>query len=129
MKTKEANMTLEVIKDDLIDFIDNEPMDMLDEFTSEEIADCVISVAKKLEIGNTVVDKKLISYSDRGNKDYMIRVNNSNGGFVSVSDNCGTGVSNTRFFPYYSDGNPEERFEGLCNLASMINEAWYTLKY
>lgn len=101
-------------------------MDMTEEFTPEEIAGCVIDIATKLGTREgRVVDYTLIKFSDRGNKDYQIRVNNKHQGFVSVSDDCGTGVSNTLYYPYFSDD--DGCFSGLVSLMEMINEAWYSL--
>ena len=111
-------------REDLIEEIRDINPDMLDEFTEDEIADCVLEVATKLGTRKgRVVEHLLVKFSDRGNKDYRIKVNNSNGGFVSVSDDCNTGVSRTLYYPFYV-----EKGEALCGLASlveMINEAWY----
>ena len=129
MSTDYMNMSFDLLKKDLIEYIDDEYFDILDEFKSEDIADCVISIAKQLENKQKVVDTKLIKFSDRGNTDYYIRVNNNYKGCVSVSNDWETAVSRTEYYPYYTDDPEDGRFTGLCSLASMINEAWYTLKY
>jgi hypothetical protein len=67
-----------------------------------------------------VVEHKIENYG------YIIKVNNTLGGWVSVSDeNTGdTGVSNTMYYPFFKD-DEDGYFAGLCSLADMINEAWY----
>ena len=114
-----------MLKEDLIDYINNEPLDMLDDFTDEEIADCVLSVAKKLRMCK-VAEKTLIRFGTP-NTVYHIKVNNVLKGFVSVSDECSTGVSRTEYYPFFSDEEDGE-IVGLFSLASMINEAWYYCK-
>ena len=124
-------MSTEVInasREDLLDEIRDLNPDMLDEFTEEEIADCVLEIATKLGTKKgKVIEHKLIKFNDnRGNKDYTIKVRNVLRGSVSVSDDCSTGVSETLYYPFYLC--EEEPFSGLCSLIEMINEAWYNLK-
>ena len=120
MSTNFISLTLEAMRDDLIEYINNEPLDMLNEFTEEEIADCVLAIASRLLLLANVVEHEIKDYG------YIVKVNNTHGGWVSVSDmNTGdTGVSNTMYFPFYKD-DEEGYFAGLCSLASMLNEAWY----
>ena len=120
MSTNFISLTLEAMRDDLIEYINNEPLDMLNEFTEEEIADCVLAIASRLLLLANVVEHEIKDYG------YIVKVNNTHGGWVSVSDmNTGdTGVSNTMYFPFYKD-DEDGYFAGLCSLASMINEAWY----
>ena len=63
----------------------------------------------------------------RPNKDYLYSINNEHKGFVSISDDCSTGVSRTEYYPFYKD-DEDGWYTGLCSLAEMINEAWYHLK-
>lgn len=114
-------------REDLIEEIRDLNPDMLDEFTEDEIADCVLAIAMKLgtKFGR-VIDYTLIKFSDRGNKDYQIKVSNTKGGFVSVSDDCNTGVSRTLYYPFYITHG--EAICGLSSLVEMINEAWYLCK-
>lgn len=111
-----VSMTLEALRDDLIDFICDEPLDMLDEFTEEEIADCVLAIASRL-----ILPAKVVEHEAKG---YGFKVNNEYAGFVSCSNDEQTGVSRTQYFPFYKD-EEDGYFAGLCSLASMINEAWY----
>jgi hypothetical protein len=114
-------------REDLIEEIRDLNPDMLDEFTEDEIADCVLDIAMKLgTTSGRVIDYTLIKFSDRGNKDYQIKVSNTHGGFVSVSDDCCTGVSKTLFYPFYITHG--EAICGLASLVEMINEAWYLCK-
>ena len=115
---------LEAMREDLIEFVNNEPLDILDEFTAEEIAECVLSIAERLMVRD-FCNGHLIKYG-RPNIDYLYHVSNKVGGVVSVSDACSTGVSNTLYKPFYSD-DEDGYFTGLCNLAQMINEAWYQI--
>ena len=120
MSTTFVSLNLEAMKDDLMEYINDEIFDMLNEFSEEEIADCVLAVASHLTLPANVVEHKIENYG------YIIKVNNTLGGWVSVSDeNTGdTGVSNTMYYPFYKD-DEGSYFAGLCSLASMINEAWY----
>jgi hypothetical protein len=107
------------MKDDLIEYISDEILDIANELTEEEIADCVLAIASRLLLLANVVEHEIKDYG------YIVKVNNTHGGWVSVSDmNTGdTGVSNTMYYPFFKDD--DGYFAGLCSLASMINEAWY----
>jgi hypothetical protein len=113
-------MTLEAMRDDLIEYISDEILDIANELTEEEIADCVLAIASRLLLPAKVVEHEIKDYG------YIVKINNTHGGWVSVSDmNTGdTGVSRTEFYPFYKD-DEDGYFAGLCSLASMINEAWY----
>lgn len=117
------SLQLEAMKEDLMEYITDENLDMLDEFPKEEIADCVLAVASHLMLPAKVVEQPLTSCG--GIHNYQIKVNNDLQGFVSVSNEYtgDTGVSRTLYYPFYKD--EESYFAGLCSLASMINEAWY----
>lgn len=118
MSTTFVSLTLETMKEDLMEYINNEPLDMLDEFTDDEIADCVLALASHIMLPAKVVEHQLGTY--------QIKVNNNHKGFVSVSSDETTGVSRTEYFPFYKD-DEDGYFIGLCSLASMINEAWYQI--
>ena len=120
MSTQVIETNLELMHLDLVTYINDEPLDMLDEFTEEEIADCVLAIASHLLLPAKVVEYEIKDYG------YIVKINNTHGGWVSVSDmNTGdTGVSRTEFYPFYKDDD-DGYFAGLCSLASMINEAWY----
>lgn len=119
MSTSFLSTSLEAMKDDLMEYMIDENLDILNEFTDEAIADCVLAIASHLLLPAKVVEHKIKDYG------YFIKVNNCYKGWVSVSDeNTGTtGVSNTLYYPFYEED--ESYFAGLCNLAWMINEAWY----
>ena len=119
MSTTFVSLTLEAMKEDLMEYMTDENLDMLNEFTEEEVADCVLAIASHLLLPAKVVEHEIKEYG------YIIKVNNEYKGWVSVSDrNTGTtGVSNTLYYPFYEED--ESYFAGLCSLASMINEAWY----
>ena len=124
MSTTFVSLNLEEMKEDLMEYIVNEPFDMLEEFPEEEIADCVLAIASHLMLPAKVVEQPLTSCGGIWN--YQIKVNNHLKGFVSVSceeTGC-TGVSETMFFPVFMD-EEDGYFAGLCSLADMINEAWY----
>ena len=118
MSTEVLDGILESFRTDLIEYINDETFDMLNEFTDEEIADNVISIAKVLMVRD-FTNGHII----KGRLDYLYKINNNHKGFVSVSNDSETGVSRTEYFPFYADS--DGYFAGLCNLASMINEAWY----
>jgi hypothetical protein len=124
MSTTFVSLTLEAIKNDLMEHITNEPFDMLDEFPEEEIADCVLAIASHIMLPAKVVTEPLTSCAGIWN--YQIKVNNGLKGFVSVSceETGTTGVSRTEYYPFFKD-DEDGYFSGLCSLASMINEAWY----
>lgn len=126
MTTDVIEQSIDILKEDLIDHINNEPLDMLEEFTDEEIADKVIEIAKTLVVRN-FTNGHIIKY--RANKpklDYLYKINNKIKGFVSLSDDSTTGVSRTLYRPFYHENG--DWFGGLCCLAEMLNEAYYQLK-
>lgn len=113
------------LQDDLKEHINDEPFDMLEEFTDEEIAIEVISIACRLlhhpYCCGHIIHKKsddIPKYSD-----YRYSVNNEYKGTLSVSNADCTGVSKTEYFPFFHDG--DECLDGLTSLADMLNEAWY----
>ena len=122
MSTEVLETTLECYKEDLVEFINDSVFDMLDEFTDEEIADAVISIANRL-MYRDFCNGHMIKFG-RPNKDYLYSINNEHKGFVSISDDCSTGVSRTEYYPFYKD-DEEGWYTGLCSLAEMINDAWY----
>ena len=120
MSTQAIETNLELMRDDLIQYIVDEPLDILDEFEAETIADLVISIANRL-MYRDFCNGHLIQ---RPKSDYLYMVNNQIGGFFSISDDDSTGVSRTEYKPFWHD-DEDGFFTGLCSLASMINEAWY----
>lgn len=120
MSTEFINLHFETMRDDLIEYINDELLDMLDEFTEQEIADAVLAIASHLSLPAKVVEHEIRDYG------YIVKVSNVHGGFVSCYDKGAenTGVSHTQYFPFFKD-DEDGYFAGLCSLASMINEAWY----
>jgi hypothetical protein len=123
MSTQVIETNLELMHLDLVSFINDEPLDMLDEFTDDEIANLCIRIANCFLLGVKV--RIVPIYSKKANKGYCLKVNNNIKGFVSCSNDKSTGVSNTEYRPFYTDDPEDGAFIGLCSLASMINEAWY----
>lgn len=119
MSTQMIETNLEMMHLDLVTFINDEPLDMLDEFDADTIASEVISIARRLMHRDWCAGHLI-----KGKKDYMYKVNNQYKGFLSVSNEDSTGVSRTEYKPFYSD-DEDGWFTGLCSLAQMINEAWY----
>lgn len=110
-------------RDQLAEYITDENLDMLDEFSCLEIANIATHVGMELNNKTTkVYIQPFISL--KTSKQYHLKVNNFHKGFVSVSDDESTGVSRTEYYPFYSD-DEDGWFAGLMSLASMINEAWY----
>lgn len=122
MSTEFINLHFGTMRDDLIEYINDELLDMLDEFTEQEIADAVLAIASHLSLPAKEVSYSLSS--DGGIWDYQIKVSNTLRGFVSCSNDECTGVSRTLYYPFFKD-DEDGYFAGLCSLVSMINEAWY----
>ena len=120
MSTEVIETNLELMHLDLVTFINDEPLDMLEEFTDEEIATEVISIARRL-LHRDFCNGHL----KKGKIDYLYHVDNKQFGSVSMSNNDDSyGVSKTMYYPFYKD-DEDGYFAGLCSLAQMINEAWY----
>ena len=121
MSTELMLTNLELMRSDLEEFITDDNLDMLNEFTEKTLADLTINIAARLMVHDSFL---CILTNDVWN--YQVKVNNRMKGFVSCSeDTLGiTGVSRTEYKPFFYD-EEEGYFSGLCNLAQMINEAWY----
>lgn len=108
----------------LVDFINDEILDIVDEerMTAERFAQIVQIIGNRVRFCS---HDKVADFSFKmGGKEYAVRVNNHHKGFVSVTnEDVVTGVSYTEFYPFFED--EDGWFAGLCNLAQMINEAWY----
>ena len=121
MSTELMLTNLELMRPDLEEFITDDNLDMLNEFTEKTLADLTINIAARLMVSDSVL---CILTKDVWN--YQVKVNNRMKGFVSCSEETLgiTGVSRTEYKPFFYD-EEEGYFSGLCNLAQMINEAWY----
>ena len=128
MSTETLKETLESFKQDLAEYITDETLDILERESAEEFAGQVIKIAQRITFFKTYQPQKTI-HGVIGNiqKGYIwnVKVNNVKGGWVSVSGDESTGVSNTMYYPFYCSDDEEGWFAGLTSLASMINEAWY----
>jgi hypothetical protein len=124
MSTEAMLTNLELMRSDLEEFIADDNLDMLDEFPEKKIADAVFTIAAKLFVSD-VVEYPITSCG--GLWKYNIKVRNYHKGLVSVSSEVLgiTGVSRTEYKPFYFSEDENSYFSGLCNLAQMINEAWY----
>lgn len=115
-------MTKEELKGRLVEDINDVPFDMLDEFHDTQIANTCMDLAEILE-KKSVASVPLLS---KKGVMYRVKVINKLKGCVSVSNDEETGVSHTEYYPYYTD-DEEQPWDGVFNLAEMINEAWYAL--
>lgn len=108
-------------RDELIEYINDDILDLLDEFSAGRIADEVISIGNRLLHRN-----ECAGHIIENGWDYLYKVHNTQpNGYVSVSSAAGhTGVSRTIYYPFYED-EEEGYLPALCNLAGMLNEAWY----
>ena len=122
MSTEVLDGILESFRTDLMEYINDEIFDMLDEFTDDEIANLCIRLASEFLHGRTIKITPL--FSNKSKRGYCLKVSNNHKGFVSVSNDESTGVSNTEYYPFFKD-EEDGYFAGLCSLADMINEAWY----
>ena len=124
MSTEVLEKTNAVDLQPLVDFINDEILDIVDEerMTAERFARLVQITGNRVRFCSR---NKVADFSFKmGGREYAVRVNNHHKGFVSVTNDDGdTGVSYTEFYPFFED--EEGWFAGLCNLAQMINEAWY----
>ena len=127
MSTDNINTLLENERDYLIEGIQDDNLDILDEFTPEYIAQEVIVMAVSLAVRDVVTHT--IKFLDvDGWVKYSIKVNNSYKGFVSVSNDDSTGVSRTEYYPFKFDDEEDSPYAALLNLAEMLSEAWYLCK-
>ena len=127
MSTENINLLLENERQNLIEGIYDDNLDILEEYSGEYIAQEVILIAKSLAFRD-VVTHSIWRFDVEGKQVYHIKVNNSYKGFVSVSDDSATGVSKTCYYPFKFDDDEDSPYAALLNLAQMINEAWYHLK-
>lgn len=127
MSTDNIITLLENEREYLIDGIQDDNLDILDEFTPEYIAQEVIVMAISLAVRDVVTHT--IKFLDvDGWVKYSIKVNNSYKGFVSVSNDDSTGVSRTEYYPFKFDDDEDSPYAALLNLAEMLSEAWYLFK-
>lgn len=122
MSTEVIGKTFDCLRPALIEHINDYPFDMLDEFTDEQIAEETISIAERLLVRDFCNGH--IIRKGRPHLDYLYSVNNKEGNaFVSFSNPAsGTGVSKSLYKCFWFG---DDVFGALCNLAEMINEAWY----
>lgn len=124
MSTEVLEKTNAVDLQPLVDFINDEILDIVDEerMTAERFARLVQIIGNRVRFCS---HNKVADFSFKmGGRKYAVRVNNHHKCFVSVTNDDGdTGISHTEFYPFFED--EEGWFAGLCSLAQMINEAWY----
>lgn len=124
MSTEVITRSWEELREPFIELLYDENLDMMDEFSAEEIAYNVGRFAIRLKHCKTLV----ASLTKNGkNTKYQVKIRNTHKGFVSVSDTDegSTGYSRTEYYPYFIGDYEDGDFAGLLNLAQMINEAWY----
>lgn len=111
-------MTREEYKDAALEVIENGNFDIVDEFTTEELAEYVSDVALKLE-KRDVIDNHLGRYQVR------IR-NHRSDSFISVTDDDNTMVSRSLY--YINDRDRMDSEEVSQTIMDMLNEAWFALR-
>ena len=131
MSTEIFEKTMAVDLEPLIEFINNECFDIVTDednhMDAERYARLVNIIGNRCRFchRNNVTDFSFKMGVGEHRVEYYVRVNNNYGGFVSVSNETGdTGVSNTFYYPFFSD-DEDGYFAGYMSLAQMINEAWY----
>lgn len=121
---------LPALQEELVEVMENDCLDILNDVEPNKFADQVIKIAQRIVIFMSKPQMAIHGVIGDFNKKtiWNVKVNNNNDGWVSVSDDLATCVSETRYIPFYKD---EEAgwIAGLQNLAQMINEAWYHLNY
>ena len=126
-KAEELFNLLPGYKDDLVEHINDMPLDIIEKVPAEEFAMQVIKIAQRIAI---FMEKRpqMKIHGVIGNVDkgiiWNVYVQNWQGGSVSVNTDTETGASRTLYLPFYEDED-EGWLCGLNNLADMINEAWY----
>ena len=106
------------IRERISELLNDECYEICEVFEPASVADAVETIISRLE--HNLADLRThVAMCELGR--YTFKVNNRIGGFVSCSDENGTGVSETRYYPYYYD----EDVDGLKNLIEMMNEAFY----
>ena len=131
MSTELIKQTLDGLKDDLVEYINDECLDVLDVMEAETLAVQVIKIAQRITF--FMKDRPQMSVhgvigEPKSSYIWNIKVHNIKGGWVSCSDDTQTAVSNTMYYPFFKD-DEDGWFAGLTSLTSMINEAWYHCYY
>lgn len=111
------------LRERIEEILHDEWYDILDRVEVIDFVDAVESVVNG--IGEHVSGFRIIigSVVECTLGEYNFKVSNTYKGFVSCSDDNGTGVSHTEYYPYYYDSDDPDA--GLKNLIEMMNEAWY----
>ena len=107
MSTERIRMANSIHEESLKEFINDENLDMLDEFSSQQIANVVIYMADAFKHGNKVVQMPL--FSKMANKGYFLKANNDYQGFYfydRIARNQKTEYGKSRFvvFRYPESG-------------------------
>lgn len=100
---------------------------ILDEIFEDKIYDMVDAIPQEIICEKlTELDHEITfgSVNDFELEGFAFRVNNRLGGFVSCSNEEGTGKSDTLYLPFPCDRDHDTK-EMFKNLIDMMNEAWY----
>ena len=100
---------------------------ILDEIFEDEIYDIIDAIPQEIICEKLTELNEGISLNrvkDFMIEDFAFRVNNHMGGFVSCTNENGTGISNTLYYAFPMDGEHDTK-EMFKNLIDMMNEAWY----
>lgn len=131
MSTQLLKETLESFKEDLVEYINDEILDITEVMMAETFADQVIKIAQRITFFKDRPEKKIHGVIGEPDSGYIwnVYVVNTKGGWVTCSDDESTGVCRTLYYPFYCADDEDGWFAGLTTLASMINEAWYHCYY
>lgn len=110
-------MSYEELKAILDEIFEDEIYDMADSISMAMINRRLLFTCNQFRRGTKVVTFRM--------GDWLFKINNSFGGFVSCSSSDKTAVSNTLYMAFPDDGEHDEK-ECFKNLLDMMNEAWYS---
>lgn len=103
-----------------ISYLEDNNLDMQEEFTDDQIATCVRNIVSRLNREGGVRQQTV--RADLGNLQVKVK-NCSSGSFISVSTATCTGVSKNLVEIFRTDKVANSDEVGVC--LDMLNEAWY----
>ena len=103
-----------------ISYLEDNNLDMQEEFTNDQIATCVRNIVSRLNRQGGMRQQTI--RADLGNLQVKVK-NCSSGSFISVSTSTSTGVSRNMVEIFKVDKVADFDEVGVC--IDMLNEAWY----
>ena len=103
-----------------ISYLEDNNLDMQEEFTNDQIATCVRNIVSRLNRQGGVRQQTV--RADLGNLQVKVK-NCSSGSYISVSTATSTGVSRNMVEIFRVDKVANSDEVGIC--IDMLNEAWY----